>query len=287
MGTSARKRVTAIQKVKSYRTGTQQPLFKTRAIIGNGGGVVQCPYRPAGWVFARINGLADEVTEVWNGTSLELYEGLGVDLEYVDEFGLQSYYQVRGLSATFYIVNPIPGSGGGSGGTVKKHGHTHEWGDRGFTGGDAVNINTRALSPLRAHSVAPASMMVYVDAGFFMMAGTLHNWAGGLSPTFGTPLILGEARFDLLYFNESGVLAIAEGEPAQAAAPEFPDALPAGALPIAFIYTTVGKTQIKEVDIIDARILWTVSDSAVDFDVIMTDGDFEVMVDAEGNVMTS
>lgn len=98
----------------------------------------------------------------------------------------------------------------------------------------------------------PASMNVYVNAGYIFQDGTrTMTWVSGTTKTVSSNSS-GNPRLDIVQMNDAGTISIKEGTPA--ASPTYPT-LDIGYYPLAGIYVADGATEIDSDNIEDLRNL--------------------------------
>ncbi len=106
-----------------------------------------------------------------------------------------------------------------------------------------LRSDAQAASRLLAHEQSSPNLTLYVEAGTVYFNDTSINYAGGSSPSFGTPS--GNPRISLLVINKSGTLSIVAGTPA--ASPTTPD-YPSDKMVLCEVYERTAQTTIRDTD---------------------------------------
>lgn len=252
------KRLKAERATLAVLRGEREPFRYPQAVVGDDSSGIYAP-RP-GWVYVRLHGDPDAVIEVFNPRTA-LASGMVVDLERINVPGAP-YYQIRGVSSYIWYGDSFGQTQfyqSGITGNIAAHAAQHRRGDFGTGGFDPLDIEARMLMPLRAQAQATPAMTLYVGAAYYYV-NSFKRWTGGNSPAFTAPAM--SARYDLLYLGNDDQLHIQIGTAAAwGAAPDFPS-VPAGSIPIAFVYLTNSTTTLTESNIVDARVILTAATSA-------------------------
>lgn len=213
------------------------------AMLGNNAGTVVAA-TDTRWYWIRLHGDPNQVVRAWNTGFVPPIPDLPVDVEIVKANGITEY-QIIGVSFNKGIAADV------NAGAIGSHALQHQRRDFNAGGFDPLDIYVRALVQLRARAQATPDMTLYVEPGFYPLAGVETYWAGGNSPAFTAPG--GGFRCDLLYFDSAGALQITTGTIVLLGTPPRP-ATPANSLPLAYIYMAGVTTSITEYDIEDARM---------------------------------
>lgn len=252
-------RAQAEASVRGYTKRVEGKRETIQALLGDGAGNIDVSGEP-GWVWVRLNGDPDGVTEAKNRSTAPLVYGTVVDLQRVWPGGL-GYYELVGLGAGIIYENPTvgPGTGSGVGGAaiIAAHAPQHSIGDHGVSGFDPLTVNVRALAPLRARAQTTPNMTVQVDAGYYFI-NSFKLFPSTTSGAFTAPVPPSSAKYDLLYLGSDDALHIVAGTPVIGGTPAFP-AVPANSIPICFVYLANTSTVIGESQIVDARVILTAS----------------------------
>lgn len=245
-----RKRVRAEKAAKQFRTRTRDVI--ETALVGDGDGNVEVTGR-AGWVWVRLNGSSDDVTQALNRSSVALVEGGAVDLRRVRRYAA-SYYEIVGASNA--VVYDTLTSGASGTDFVKAHASQHERRDGGDGGSDPLDVYARMLVPLRARAQETPDLTLHVEAGYNPLTG--NYVAEQDSDAFAPPATGGggfaQLRWDLLYLDNADTLQILEGTAAAAASPTKPT-IPENSVPLAYVYLSSALTAIEETRVYDARFV--------------------------------
>lgn len=120
-------------------------------------------------------------------------------------------------------------------------------------------VDASKITLLFPHEQAVPDMTVYVEPGEASYGDSQLVFAGGSSPAFTAPII--NDRIDLLYLDDTGVLAIVQG--IEAVSPTPPSHQ--NKLPIAEIYLTPATTTITDALITDVRPILNLGGAGTSF----------------------
>lgn len=236
----------AERAVARYQERTRD--YIVQALAGDGAGNVEVSGR-AGWIWIRLDGSSDDVAQALNRASIALVEGAAVNLRRVRRYAA-SYYEILGASNAMMYDTLTSGESGTD--FVKAHASQHERRDAGSGGSDPVDVYARMVVTLRARAQDTPNMTLRVESGFNPLTGAYV--AAQDSPTFIAPTGLAAARFDLLYLDDADAPQILQGVKVVGGTPVYP-AIPAGSVPLAYVYLTNATTTLTESEIYDARMV--------------------------------
>lgn len=133
--------------------------------------------------------------------------------------------------------------------------------------GDADKKIGAHFAPLSAVAQDTPNLTVKIRAGWFYNTdGDVVEYSGGNSPTITPPA--SNAKWALIAISDTGSIAVVHG--VASATPVLP-ALPAGHMPLAFVYLTSTATAITNERLFDARPMWRSSDVVSDLAAELAD----------------
>jgi len=255
----------------------------TRGLLGDGLGNVQVPDKPD-HSYVRFSRGSNEFFEVFNRLGVQV-DGWPV---LIGELPWQpGLTQVVDTDWSAYQQS----GWGDSIGATTPHALTHEWPD-GAPGADPMSVYLRSIVPGRAYVIGSGSTTVFVNAFDYEYLQTGTSWTGlpgiDLSPIM-SAMVTGNARLMGLYLNPpTNSLVLITGTQdvfTQAFDPPAP-AFPSAVLPIARIRVYGGQAGLKDVDIRDARRLFSLAPNdrlsvrTTTVDYTLTTNDDVLLVDA-------
>lgn len=245
-----RNQIRAIEQFNGFRETERKRKATIPAVLGDGLGNVDVSGRD-GWVFCRLHGDLRQLVQAQLSEAIQKVEGLPIAVTRVYQAG-RTFYATAGRAEILYATDPFAD-------TVGSHAAQHTRGDLGTGGFDPVDVYTRMFPALRCEAQSTPDMTVAVSAGPFIIDDAVYAFAGGNSAAMVAPA---DHRCDLVYLADDNAIHIATG--VDMTAPATRPGIPAGGVPIGYVYLAAATTAITDALIEDARVPWHCGSAGLD-----------------------